>query len=602
MFENTQDELGSQYQVVPPYISRSASAPAIAENVSEAILPEDGSNPSRLNPRIPVASGKGDENGAEIVDTYAELLDESDSGLLSLINDPVLRAPMDLIQADFPSTPSAVYSNRVFDPDAAPEGGSGEDAGTAAVPVTGTTSSGGGSGNNDIVAEDKAAANVAAVVSSTKSDINPSTSTISLTSTGSAGSAGGGGGAAVAVAGGADVATAASLDQTTKALEQLYVSPAGAGAVPTVDVTATTASTATTTVAATGSSAAVTTAGATVLGTGSASTGSTLLGNNPSAILNNGLNPLAPAVVSGGVPGGAAGSGGAASATATVGGVGGVVAVGGGGAGGGGVVVSAATTSPSPGLGMNSGSTGSLSNKASGGVGASILPSTAVASSTTVTGVSPPTTQSSTVGPTNAVVPGGGGAMTAAGAPTGMVTQMVPNMLQPQNMQQQQQQNPQQQQQQPAYYVQQAVYLDQNGQPMFYRPVGNQFGQQEFMYSANGSTGVDSSGLPVSSAAVGTAGSDGSNAQQQQQQQQHASQDHHTHSHEIDSSRAGSFQGTNGNEHGTYSTLKTSSHVSSTSKGQSQPPRHERPLSATGTAPRSGGGGGGGGGGGRSGP
>lgn len=41
----------------------------------------------------------------------------------------------------------------------------------------------------------------------------------------------------------------------------------------------------------------------------------------------------------------------------------------------------------------------------------------------------------------------------------------VPNMQQGNNALQQQQQHSQ-----PAYYVQQAVYLDQNGQPIYYRP------------------------------------------------------------------------------------------------------------------------------------
>jgi hypothetical protein len=51
----------------------------------------------------------------------------------------------------------------------------------------------------------------------------------------------------------------------------------------------------------------------------------------------------------------------------------------------------------------------------------------------------------------------------------------------PQQQQQQPQQAPQQQQQpphQPAYFVQQAVYLDANGQPMFYRP-----SKPDFVYS-----------------------------------------------------------------------------------------------------------------------
>jgi hypothetical protein len=40
--------------------------------------------------------------------------EKPDSSLLSLISE-LPRTPMDLIQADFPSTPSSVYSNRVFE-------------------------------------------------------------------------------------------------------------------------------------------------------------------------------------------------------------------------------------------------------------------------------------------------------------------------------------------------------------------------------------------------------------------------------------------------------------------------------------------------------
>lgn len=105
-------------------------------------------------------------------------------------------------------------------------------------------------------------------------------------------------------------------------------------------------------------------------GGGGQSPYNTLLGNNPSAILNNGLNPLAPAVAMGGM------------------------------------------------LGMQSGNVG-------------------------LHGGNP-----------------------AQGMP--QAHQQVP-----QQQQQQAQQQAQQQQQpphQPAYFVQQAVYLDANGQPMFYRP------------------------------------------------------------------------------------------------------------------------------------
>lgn len=80
---------------------------------------QDGVNPSRMNPRMP--NSKKGENNADL--EYAELFEENQGGdankvsLLSLINDTINRTPMDLIQADFPSTPSSVYSKRIFDPE-----------------------------------------------------------------------------------------------------------------------------------------------------------------------------------------------------------------------------------------------------------------------------------------------------------------------------------------------------------------------------------------------------------------------------------------------------------------------------------------------------
>lgn len=68
-----------------------------------------------------MANSKKGENNADL--EYAELFEENQGGdankvsLLSLINDTINRTPMDLIQADFPSTPSSVYSKRIFDPD-----------------------------------------------------------------------------------------------------------------------------------------------------------------------------------------------------------------------------------------------------------------------------------------------------------------------------------------------------------------------------------------------------------------------------------------------------------------------------------------------------
>lgn len=70
-------------------------------------------NPSRLNPRLPNAKK---DNEGELDASYADLLDDSSSGILSsLISDSKLRTPLGLLQADFPSTPSSVFNNKMED-------------------------------------------------------------------------------------------------------------------------------------------------------------------------------------------------------------------------------------------------------------------------------------------------------------------------------------------------------------------------------------------------------------------------------------------------------------------------------------------------------
>jgi hypothetical protein len=163
--------------------------------VSEAILPayqydesQDGMNPSRLNPRMP-NSKKGESSAADLDASYAELFDESQEGddankvsILSLINDTINRTPMDRIQADFPSTPSAVYSKRIFESAELKDGADGE--GTSAGSNGGEQAGGQNAGG----AQGSAAAGAGASPGSASDAANP-------------------------------------LDQTTKAMDKLYVSP-----------------------------------------------------------------------------------------------------------------------------------------------------------------------------------------------------------------------------------------------------------------------------------------------------------------------------------------------------------------------------------------
>lgn len=101
-----------------PTIQRSVSAPAIAEHVSDAILPtfnlegEDAvglhvpyysSNPNRLNPRLPGAK-RSDHEENEL----KSLLDESAAGWNAIMGDPTR---IDLIQPDFPPSGSLYGGN-----------------------------------------------------------------------------------------------------------------------------------------------------------------------------------------------------------------------------------------------------------------------------------------------------------------------------------------------------------------------------------------------------------------------------------------------------------------------------------------------------------
>lgn len=79
--------------------------------------------PSRVNPRIPMTKhqGEGEDDGVHIGDLLEDPVIDGPEGsqsiLASLISDKSLRTPMDLIQEDFPSTPSSVFSsqsNRLF--------------------------------------------------------------------------------------------------------------------------------------------------------------------------------------------------------------------------------------------------------------------------------------------------------------------------------------------------------------------------------------------------------------------------------------------------------------------------------------------------------
>lgn len=119
----------------PPFMQRSLSAPAIAEHVSEALIPpyedfeeanmEPNSSyynkPSRLNPRMPKpvrAFHHSDVDdiaaGFEPGGFFEDGQTQNTKGILaSLMIDTKPMTPVDKIQEDFPSTPSQVYSSRL---------------------------------------------------------------------------------------------------------------------------------------------------------------------------------------------------------------------------------------------------------------------------------------------------------------------------------------------------------------------------------------------------------------------------------------------------------------------------------------------------------
>ena len=248
--------------------------------MSEAILPayqyeeeQDGmtSNPNRMNPRM--ANGKkGDAEAEQLNSSYAELFDEGQGGeankasLLSLINDTFNRTPMDLIQADFPSTPSSVYSKRIFDPELKD--------GELNVETNGKTATQGArkvNGNMSLMKNASLNSSQSSVASPTE-----------------------------------------AVEQTTKSLENLYVNPVQDISPKSISAAQPNAPLLSQYTPASNSILSSVQGESSVLGfndNGNSkpfnkpSTYNTLLGNNPSAILNNGLNPLAPAVGMGGMLG-----------------------------------------------------------------------------------------------------------------------------------------------------------------------------------------------------------------------------------------------------------------------------------------------------------
>eukprot|EP01031_Cornospumella_fuschlensis_P038651 gene38651-46986_t len=104
----------------PVYLQRSVSAPAIAEHVSEAVLPpfaleqtdmSGDAFPSRLNPRLPRLGGE------DFSPLPSSLFVEPPPSSLGLLDENAVGGAVggggwgrvDLIQADFPSTPSSIF-------------------------------------------------------------------------------------------------------------------------------------------------------------------------------------------------------------------------------------------------------------------------------------------------------------------------------------------------------------------------------------------------------------------------------------------------------------------------------------------------------------
>lgn len=91
-----QDQGRSSNYPDPPFLQRSISAPAMSKKIVEygGML----NHPSRQNPRLPLDPNNKQRN-------------DEDQDLFMSLNIMAGSNPMDLIQADFPSTPSSVFTN-----------------------------------------------------------------------------------------------------------------------------------------------------------------------------------------------------------------------------------------------------------------------------------------------------------------------------------------------------------------------------------------------------------------------------------------------------------------------------------------------------------
>lgn len=116
--------MAEEFQDGPAFIERSLSAPSLSVyDTFQDLLPSN--LPSRLNPRLPqsshfnvnvnVARAEGiraEDSSLLAAFNELDILDDSHvAQIKSLVIDPKAKTPFDLIQADFPSTPSALFSN-----------------------------------------------------------------------------------------------------------------------------------------------------------------------------------------------------------------------------------------------------------------------------------------------------------------------------------------------------------------------------------------------------------------------------------------------------------------------------------------------------------
>mmetsp|Transcript_14444 Transcript_14444/g.21710 ORF Transcript_14444/g.21710 Transcript_14444/m.21710 type:complete len:846 (+) Transcript_14444:139-2676(+) len=116
----------------PGFIERSISAPPLSAYSGFDF--DASAVPSRLNPRMPKPVRSGHHESGDIADSNGhdsymldglgtlDSLDDSHlSHIQSLVIDSKPRTPLDLIQADFPSTPSAVYSSQKLEESNSPQ-------------------------------------------------------------------------------------------------------------------------------------------------------------------------------------------------------------------------------------------------------------------------------------------------------------------------------------------------------------------------------------------------------------------------------------------------------------------------------------------------